>query len=135
MCVEIVSLGKEALSTTSTLNPRRARSMAVGEPAHRAPTIIASYIGTSAPERAYGDPNRSGIGRTTQIVAGRKMGNSVYAGQMRLWWNAQAAAPVRLETPTLSKILLTCRATVFSLMNNSSATARFVLPAANRRRT
>jgi hypothetical protein len=44
MCVEIVSLGKVALSTSSTLNPCRARSMAVGEPAHRAPTMMASYI-------------------------------------------------------------------------------------------
>jgi hypothetical protein len=44
MCVEIVSLGKVALSTSSTLNPCRARSIEVGEPAHRAPTMIASYI-------------------------------------------------------------------------------------------
>src|SRR5688572_26707433 len=43
MCVEIVSLGKVALSTSRTLNPRRARSMAVGEPAHRAPMTMASY--------------------------------------------------------------------------------------------
>ena len=42
--VEIVSLGKVALSTSSTLNPCRASSMAVGEPAHRAPTMMASYI-------------------------------------------------------------------------------------------
>jgi hypothetical protein len=44
MCVEMVSLGKVALSTSSTLNPCRARSMAVGEPAHRAPTMMTSYI-------------------------------------------------------------------------------------------
>jgi hypothetical protein len=44
ICVEIVSLGKVALSTSSTLNPSRARSIAVGEPAHRAPTMRASYI-------------------------------------------------------------------------------------------
>jgi hypothetical protein len=44
MCVEIVSLGKVALSTSSTLNPRRASNMAVGDPAHRAPTMMASYI-------------------------------------------------------------------------------------------
>jgi hypothetical protein len=48
MCVEIVSLGKVALSTSITLNPCRARSMAVGEPAHRAPTTMASYICASA---------------------------------------------------------------------------------------
>jgi hypothetical protein len=44
MWVEIVSLGKVARSTSTTLNPRRARIMAVGEPAHRAPTMMASYI-------------------------------------------------------------------------------------------
>jgi hypothetical protein len=44
MWVEIVSLGKVALSTSKTFKPRRARSMAVDEPAQRAPTIIASYI-------------------------------------------------------------------------------------------
>src|SRR4029450_11931453 len=54
---------------------------------------------------------------------------------MRLCWNAQAVAPLRLDAPTLSKMLLTCRATVFSLMNSSSAMARLVLPAASRRRT
>src|SRR5512145_1747525 len=120
MCVEIVSLGKVALSNSNTLNPRRARSMAVGEPAHRAPTMIASYIGTSARERIRRSESLAHR-QDYPIVAGRTMGNSVYAGQVRLWWNAQAAAPVRLETPTLSKILLTCLATVFSLMNNSSA--------------
>jgi hypothetical protein len=44
ICVEIVSLGKVARSTSSTLNPPRARSMAAGEPAHRAPTMMASNI-------------------------------------------------------------------------------------------
>src|SRR5688500_13318753 len=47
-CVETVSLGNIALSTTRTLWPCRARSIAVGDPAHRAPTTIASY-GTSPP--------------------------------------------------------------------------------------
>ena len=44
-------------------------------------------------------------------------------------------AAERLDTPSLSKMLLTWRATVFSLMNNSSAMARFVLPDARRRST
>ena len=43
-CVESVSLGNVALSTTSTLWPCRASSMPVGEPAQRAPTMIASYM-------------------------------------------------------------------------------------------
>ena len=40
--VETVSLGKVALSTTRTLWPLRASSIAVGDPAQRAPTTIAS---------------------------------------------------------------------------------------------
>jgi hypothetical protein len=47
MCVEIVSLGKVALSTSSTLNPPRARSIAAGDPAQRAPMMIASYMSAS----------------------------------------------------------------------------------------
>lgn len=42
--VESESLGNVARSTSSTLWPARASSMAVGAPAHRAPTTIASYI-------------------------------------------------------------------------------------------
>jgi hypothetical protein len=42
--VEMVSLGKVARSTNRTLWPRRASNIAVGEPAHRAPTTIASYL-------------------------------------------------------------------------------------------
>jgi hypothetical protein len=38
----MVSLGKVALSTSSNLAPWRASSIAVGEPAQRAPTTIAS---------------------------------------------------------------------------------------------
>src|SRR5436190_23286376 len=38
-----MSLGKVARSTSSTLAPCLARSMAVGAPAHRAPTTITSY--------------------------------------------------------------------------------------------
>jgi hypothetical protein len=66
MWVESVSLGKVALSNSSTLKPRRARSMAVGEPAHRAPMMIAWYIEASARNGGYRDPKRAGIGRTTQ---------------------------------------------------------------------
>src|SRR5882724_6696146 len=40
--VDTVSLGKVARSTTSTRYPFRASNIAVGEPAQRAPTTIAS---------------------------------------------------------------------------------------------
>src|SRR5215471_9185725 len=49
--------------------------------------------------------------------------------------NAYAVAAARLDTPSLLKMLLMCRATVFSLSPSSSAMARFVLPVATRRRT
>jgi hypothetical protein len=42
--VDSVSLGKEARSTSKTRRPLRASNMAVGEPAQRAPTTMASYI-------------------------------------------------------------------------------------------
>jgi hypothetical protein len=42
--VDKVSLGNVALSSKSTLYPRRANNMAVGDPAQRAPITIASYI-------------------------------------------------------------------------------------------
>jgi hypothetical protein len=42
MCVDTESLGKVALSTTSTRYPARANSIAVAAPAHRAPTTITS---------------------------------------------------------------------------------------------
>jgi hypothetical protein len=41
--VETVSLGKVARSTIRTLWPFLASNIAVGEPAHLAPTTIASY--------------------------------------------------------------------------------------------
>jgi hypothetical protein len=41
-CVEIVSLGNDAWSTTATSCPRRASSMAVADPATRAPTTTTS---------------------------------------------------------------------------------------------
>lgn len=40
----MLSLGKVVRSTRSTRYPLRASNMAVGEPAQRAPTMIASYI-------------------------------------------------------------------------------------------
>ena len=43
-CVESVSLGKVALSTSKTFWPARANSIANGEPPQRAPTTIASYM-------------------------------------------------------------------------------------------
>src|SRR5215813_899928 len=45
--VEIVSLGKVARSTSNTRWPRRASSIAVGEPAQRAPTTITSNMSPS----------------------------------------------------------------------------------------
>ena len=44
-------------------------------------------------------------------------------------------AAARDDRPSLVKMLLTWRATVFSLMNSSAAIARLVLPAATRRST
>ena len=41
-CVDIVSLGNVALSTSRTRWPARARSIAKGDPAQRAPTTITS---------------------------------------------------------------------------------------------
>ena len=52
MCVDVVSPGKLALSTSRTRYPLRARSIAVGAPAHRAPTMIGSYIRLFTP-RSY----------------------------------------------------------------------------------
>ena len=43
---------------------------------------------------------------------------------------AYAVASARDESPNLLKMLLTCRATVFSLMNSSPPIARLLLPAA-----
>src|SRR5688572_22061806 len=83
MCVEIVSLGKVALSTSRTLNPRRASSMAVGEPAHRAPMTMASYIVNLRVDRHYPNVERVVIGRITQNHDLVKLGNSAYAGQAR----------------------------------------------------
>src|SRR5437762_1767066 len=42
MCVESVSLGNSAWSTTHADSPARRRNVASGEPAHRAPTITTS---------------------------------------------------------------------------------------------
>src|SRR5262245_41278388 len=77
MCVEIVSLGQEALSTSSTLNPCRARSIAVGEPAHRAPTMMVSYI-RPPQNRGYRRPEAltsDGIPKITEAV---QLGISAY---------------------------------------------------------
>src|SRR5439155_1363938 len=42
-CVDTTSLGNIARSTISTRYPLRAKSMPVGEPAQRAPMMMASY--------------------------------------------------------------------------------------------
>ena len=47
---------------------------------------------------------------------------------------ANAAAPVREVTSSFVKMLLRCRATVFSLRNSSVAISGLVLPAATRRK-
>jgi len=86
MCVEIESLGKVALSTSRTLHPPRARSMAVGEPAHRAPMTMASYIVNLRVDRHYPTQEGVAIGRITQNRDVLKLGNSSYVIQMRLRW-------------------------------------------------
>src|SRR6266699_1515739 len=48
---------------------------------------------------------------------------------------AYAVAAARVDTPSLVKMLLTWRATVFSLMKSAAAIARFDLPEATRRTT
>jgi hypothetical protein len=45
--VEPVSLGKRARSTRQTSTPERASSVASGEPAQRAPTMITSKLSLS----------------------------------------------------------------------------------------
>jgi hypothetical protein len=80
--LERVSLGKLARSTTSTLQPPRASSIAVDEPATRAPTTITSYMGRSpswstqvdreAPERRQIPPDRARSARegySSQVVS------------------------------------------------------------------
>ena len=60
--------------------------MAVGEPAHRAPMTMASYIVNLRVDRHYPNAERVVIGRITQNHDLLKMGNSVYVPQMRLRW-------------------------------------------------
>ena len=55
-CVDTVSLGNVARSTTSVRYPLRASNIATGDPAHRAPTTMTSYARSvmsspSAPDR------------------------------------------------------------------------------------
>jgi hypothetical protein len=42
-----------------------------------------------------------------KITARCELGSSAYVDQMRLRWYAQAVAPARVDTPSLSKMLLT----------------------------
>ena len=74
-----VSLGNVALSTSRTLKPPRARSMAVGEPAQRAPTTIASYIEVLRIETFLSNAGGEHIGRITQIAVVVKLGIPAYA--------------------------------------------------------
>jgi hypothetical protein len=81
MCVEIVSLGNVALSTNNTRYPLRASSMAVGEPAHRAPTMIASYI-RDLP-RSCPTPRRARY--KVRCQPGLRFGESTHALPQRVW--------------------------------------------------
>ena len=60
------------------------------------------------------------------------MGGSAHSRVVQMRWcaYAYAVAADRDDTSSLVKMLLRCRATVFSLMNSSVATARLVLPTA-----
>src|SRR5690606_11348515 len=51
------------------------------------------------------------------------------------WRYAGAVAAARVVTPSLRKMLLTCRSTVRSLMNSRVAMSRFVMPEATSRST
>src|SRR5262245_3188952 len=55
-CVEVVSLGKAARSSSTTSWPARASSIAVAAPAHRAPTTTTSAV----VERGIGTPSTGG---------------------------------------------------------------------------
>ena len=82
-CVDIVSLGNVALSTSRTRRPARARSIARGDPAQRDPTTITSYVVVMA--RRYGRAAPPTIGSSPHAVSPCSIANS--------------AAPARVETP------------------------------------
>src|SRR5215211_2254624 len=72
--VDMVSLGKAALSSNSTRWPWRASSIAVGEPAQRAPTTITSYLSalmSGAPSVGQRRPShhRGGGGKLARLIA------------------------------------------------------------------
>src|SRR5438477_21564 len=67
--------------------------------------------------------------------AGRWEGHFYVAADFNPCSYANAVAAARVDKPSLVKMLLTWRATVFSLMTSSVAIARLLLPLATRRRT
>src|SRR5258708_40036297 len=68
----MISLGKVSRSTSRTLCPWRASSIAVGEPAQRAPTTIASY--KARPMIALGDCAVTVTGITSEKGTRRREG-------------------------------------------------------------
>src|SRR4029453_18490869 len=99
-CVEIVSLGKVALSTRRTLYPFLASSMAVGEPAHRAPTTMTSKlclgIGASGADRLFeGPPQPMSLVYVPRAQAdSRGTRNRVGLGvQVKVWLALSRTAP------------------------------------------
>ena len=117
MCVDIVSLGNVALSTSSTRYPLRASSIAVGDPAQRAPTTIASYSLPIAASVRFADDASVAPG------VARSIGDLPYlvpdlAAVDRV---ACAAASERFRRPSLARIWLTWCSAVLRLMNSRSA--------------
>src|SRR5215211_5279483 len=75
-------------------------------------------------------PGRRATSGEPRILLVRPDGWFPVAGQRIPCSNAYAAAAVREPTPSLVRMLPTCRSTVFSLRNSSAAIARLLLPAA-----
>src|ERR671923_2624746 len=65
----------------------------------------------------------------------RSVGGFTQRGQKRWCSYAKAVAAARDDTPSLVKMLLTCRSTVRSLRTKSAAIALLVRPAVTSRRT
>ena len=74
---------------------------------------------------------RRRVGETTQLPGGVGVGTAARGRQTSWRSKAYAVAAARDETPSLPKMLLTCRSTVRSLSTSFSAMARLVAPVAN----
>src|SRR5512132_1579030 len=81
----------------------------------------------------YEPPRRPRIERTTQASPHRGLGGFTQLGHTRRCSYAYAVAAARDDTPSLVKMLLTCRSTVRSLRTSSAAMALLVWPVATRR--